>query len=211
LAVAQRVRPATEPRSAERPPAPEPASPDRPHSVASGNPSALAIAPEPVTVSQTEAAPRDTARLPEASTPSQEIAPLPLDLATARKVWPDLFKKVGARLGLHLSQVEPVAVAAPDILVIAAKSGYNSVADECGTAESLAKIEQALQRLTHRSVSVKYERSPEVEDLAHDAGTVDARRTDAVSSDPMVQKVIELFEARSLQFEYDEPDPNQPT
>ena len=91
-----------------------------------------------------------------------------LDLAAVRKVWPDLFKKVGARLGVHLSQVEPVSVIGPDVLVIAANPGYNSVADECGTAESLAKIEQALQRLTHRSVTVKYERSPEVEDVASD-------------------------------------------
>ena len=56
-----------------------------------------------------------------------------------------LVKKVGARLAA-LSQVEPVAVIGPDVLVIAANAGYNSVADECGTAESLAKIEQALQR-----------------------------------------------------------------
>ena len=69
---------------------------------------------------------------------------------------------------MHLSQVEPVSVIGPDVLVIAAKPGYNSVADECGTAESLAKIEQALQRLTHRSVTVKYERSSEVEDVASD-------------------------------------------
>ncbi len=134
----------------------------------------------------------------------------PLDLAAVRKVWPDLFKKVGARLGMHLSQVEPVSVIGPDVLVIAANPGYNSVADECGTAESLAKIEQVLQRLIHRSVTVKYERSAEVEDVASEGKSLEAARQDALSSDPLVQRVLELFEARPHRFEYDETDPNQP-
>jgi DNA polymerase-3 subunit gamma/tau len=108
-----------------------------------------------------------------------------------------------------LSQVEPVALEGPDVLVIAAKPGYNSVADECGTPESLAKIEQALQRLTHRSVTLKYERSPEVENGVPDARTLDDRRLDALSSDPMVQKVIELFEARLLPLANEDPDPDE--
>jgi DNA polymerase III subunit gamma/tau len=138
--------------------------------------------------------------------PRQESSAL--DLATARKVWPDVVKKVGAGLGWRLSQVEPTALASPDVLVIAAKPGYNAVADECGTAESLVKIAQAFQRLTHRSVTVKYESSAEEEGLAADTGTTDARRADVLASDPLIQKIIELFEARSIQFDYDEPDPN---
>jgi DNA polymerase-3 subunit gamma/tau len=128
-----------------------------------------------------------------------------LDLACARKVWPEVVKKVGAGLGWRLSQVEPTALASPDVLVIAAKPGYNAVADECGTAESLAKIAQAFQRVTHRPVTVKYERS-EDEDSTVDTRTVDARRADVLASDPMIQKIVELFEARSLVFEYEETD-----
>ena len=56
----------------------------------------------------------------------------------------------------------------PDVLVIAAKPGYNSVADECETPEALARIEQALQRLLHRPVTVRYERSAEAKTLATD-------------------------------------------
>ena len=68
------------------------------------------------------------------------------------------------------------------------------------------KSSRALQRLIHRPVTVKYERSAEVEDVAPTDGTLDARRADALSSDPLVQKVVELFEARSLQLEYDDQD-----
>jgi DNA polymerase-3 subunit gamma/tau len=177
----------------------------------------------PSPIAELSGVPRATAVMdpPEAraaaTVPEEEPANLtrrnespPLDLAAIRKVWPDLFKKVGARLGVHLSQVEPVTVIGPDVLVIAANAGYNSVADECGTAESLAKIEQALQRLTHRSVTVKYERSAEVEDVVSDGRPVDARRQDALAADPLVQRVLELFEARPHRFEYDETDANQP-
>jgi DNA polymerase III subunit gamma/tau len=158
-----------------------------------------------------EATAAATAPEGEPASPTRRGDTSPLDLATIRRVWPDLFKKVGARLGVHLSQVEPVSVIGPDVLVIAANAGYNSVADECGTAESLAKIEQALQRLTHRPVTVKYERSSEVEDVASDGRLVDARRQDALAADPLVQRVLELFEARPHRFEYDDTDPNLPT
>ena len=199
------------PTSAPHDRAPMPPPGDPAPSPGSTRPSVVMPATESPAVPQTQSAAPPTDPLPPPSTPSPPPDAAPLDLETARKVWPDLFKKVGARLGLHLSQVEPVAVMEPHILVIAAKPGYNSVADECGTAESLAKIEQALQRLTHRSVTVKYERSPEVESGSADERTLDARRADALSSDPMVQKVIELFEARMLPFVNDDAEPDLPT
>jgi DNA polymerase III subunit gamma/tau len=194
------------------------APPDAPRVVEDPRPSvpiALSVVPEvSETMALTEAEPTSTTATatllepePAPSSPREESSVL--DLAAARKVWPDVVKKVGAGLGWRLSQVEPTALASPDVLVIAAKPGYNAVADECGTADSLAKIAQAFQRLTHQSVTVKYESSSEDEGLAADARTPDARRADILASDPMIQKIIELFEARSLVFEYEEPDPNQ--
>jgi DNA polymerase-3 subunit gamma/tau len=131
----------------------------------------------------------------------------PLDIEVARKAWPELVKKVGAQLGWRLSQIEPIAVEGPDVLVIAAKAGYNSAFDDCGTPEALAKIGQTLGRLVHRPVRVKYERSAESEKAAADSRAQDARRADSVASDPMVQRIVELFEARTLQLDYDDQEP----
>jgi DNA polymerase-3 subunit gamma/tau len=156
---------------------------------------------EPAPAAVAEAAPEESAE--PASHPVGDELPS-LDLATVRKVWPDLVKKVGAALGWRLSQVEPIAVVGPDALVIAAKPGYNSVGDACGAADAIQKIEQSLQRLIHRPVRVKYEHSLESENIAADARQSDSRRSDALSSDPLVQKVVELFEARSQQLEYEE-------
>jgi len=205
------LRKAAEPRDLEPAQAPEPRSIDRPQPPSSTGPSAIVSAPENPTVLQVEAGTHQTVPVAESSTLSHGNGLSSLDLSTARKIWPDLLKKVGAGLGWRLSQVEPVAVEAPGILVIAAKSGYNAVADECGTAESLARIEQALQRLTHRQVTLKYERSPEVDDGNAVARTGDGSRLASLSSDPLVQKVIELFEARFLPLGSGDQDPNQPT
>ncbi len=78
----------------------------------------------------------------------------PSDLDAVRKLWPDLVKKVGISLGWKLSQVEPIELDGPDVLVIAAKPGYNATFDECGTPEAQTKIGQALQRLIHRPVRI---------------------------------------------------------
>jgi len=189
------------PAAGAAPPAPAPAPTEPPHQ---------ALAPVKADTSPPAAGPAQPAPLPVSSThPAGGPLP-PLDLSAARNAWPDLVKKVGANLGWRLSQVEPVGVVGSDVLVIAAKPGYNSLADPCGSPEALEKIEQSLQRLIHRPVNVKYERSPEVDNVAPDARQPEARRADALSSDPMVQKVVELFEARSLQLEYDEEDPSPP-
>ncbi len=127
---------------------------------------------------------------------SQPVELPPLDLAKAREVWPDLIKKVGANLGWRLSQVEPVAALGSDVLVIAAKPGYNSMAEVCGTPEALLKIGQGLQRLIHRPVNVKYERSSDSAESAADSRPSELSRAESVMADPMVQKVMELFEAR---------------
>ncbi len=139
-----------------------------------------------------------------ATEPHQAVELPPLELATARQVWPDLIKKVGANLGWRLSQVEPVAAVGSDVLVIAAKPGYNSMAEVCGTPESLVKIGQGLQRLIHRPVNVRYERSSDSGEPAADTRPTEQRRIEAVMADAMVQKVVELFEAKLYHTELDD-------
>jgi len=126
-----------------------------------------------------------------------------LDLQVVNGVWPDLIKKVGAGLGWKLSQATPIGVEAPDVLVIGARPGYNAVADQCSTVEALKRIGDCLQRLLRRPVTVRYERSNP--DDGGDSGpqAVESRRVDHLQDDPMVQKIVELFEARVLHLEYE--------
>jgi DNA polymerase-3 subunit gamma/tau len=130
-----------------------------------------------------------------------------LELAAIRQVWPELVKKVGSPLSMRLAVAEAVSVEDSDVLVIAAKPGYNSLADSCGTDEAREKIARCLQRLLRRPVVVRYQRSVEpAQGSAHEAFP-EPRRPEILAADPMVQKVVELFEARPLHLEYDD-DPD---
>ncbi len=150
------------------------------------------------------------AAAPEANSPaaSHHADSPPLDLDAVRKLWPDLIKKVGTSLGWKLSQVEPVELEGPDVLVIAAKPGYNSAYDECGTPEAQTKIGQALQRLVRRPVKIKYIRRARQDQGEAESRQNEAQRANSLLKDPMVQRVLELFEARPVQMDYDEDDPS---
>jgi hypothetical protein len=132
-----------------------------------------------------------------------------VDLDAVRKLWPDLVKKVGTGLGWKLAQVEPLELEGSDVLVIAARPGYNSTFDECGTPEAQAKIGQALQRLIHRPVKIKYIRRAAGNHGEADSRPNEAERANSLARDPMVQRVLELFEARPVQMDYGESDPSQ--
>ncbi len=113
----------------------------------------------------------------------------PLDLEAIRKLWPDLVKKVDKRLALTLTQVEPIDFEGTDVLVIAAKPGYNSTFADVDSPEAQSKIAQALQRLVHRPVRVKYVRRFLDEQGQIGARRNEAQRADSLSKDPLVQRV----------------------
>ena len=152
------------------------------------------------------AAPTPPAAPPAPQPPARPPAP-PLELPATIQVWPDLTKKVGVRLGVPLSQVAPTAVEDPDILVITLPAGYNWVADVCDSPESRSKIEEALHRLLHRPVQVRFVRSAEPDKPVTPAPTRSPSRGEEIAGDPMVQKVVELFEARPIHMEMDEDSP----
>jgi DNA polymerase-3 subunit gamma/tau len=128
----------------------------------------------------------------------------PLEVDSIRKLWPELIMKLGPTLKWKATQVEPVSIIGSDILVIAAKPGYNQFDDDCSSPESLESIRHGLQKLLHRTLSVHYERSqaPRVAEHANLEGP--RQRTDRLMSDPLVNKVIELFEAKPHQLDFDE-------
>jgi DNA polymerase-3 subunit gamma/tau len=131
----------------------------------------------------------------------------PLDLEAVRRLWPDLVKKVGPKLGIGLVATEPMAVEGPDVLVFGPKPGYNSsLPDLCGTPDAREKIEQCLQRILQRNVTVRYQGSARPDRVGSASPASESQRPDPLAADPMVHKVVELFEARPFHTEY-EPGP----
>lgn len=116
------------------------------------------------------------------------------------------MKKVDKRMALTLTQVEPIDFDGPDVLVISVKQGYNSTFDDVDTPEAQTKIAQALGRLVHRPVKIKY--LPRAAGDHEKAGSSpsEAQRADSLSRDPLVQRLLELFEARPVQMDYGDDD-----
>ena len=138
--------------------------------------------------------------------PADDGPPL-LSLEAVRQAWPEVVKLVGLKIGKGLCLVAPSAISGPNLLVIEVPPRYNWVVDECETAEARARIEQALQCLLHRPVSVRFDRSAEAEPRESPAQAATPGRRGDLAGDPMVQKVVELFEARPLHLEYEEDSP----
>jgi len=86
---------------------------------------------------------------------------LPLELEAIRRHWPELIKKVGVRIGVPLTRVDPssLALSGPNLLVIRLGPGYNWVADECDAPEPRARIEKELRKLLDRPVTLRFERA----------------------------------------------------
>ncbi len=150
----------------------------------------------------TAAAPRSRARGETSATPATTA---PIDLAGALRNWQDALGKVRGIFQWRLLQVEPIAVQPPDGLIVAPKPG-SGVNESICTAEALEALGAELGKLLHRRVAVRFQPANGSEDAPGEANGTESRRGDALTSDPLVQKVVELFEARPVQLDYDEPD-----
>jgi len=159
--------------------------------------------------------------VPAPSPPPLVVAPSavdgqpPLEMDAVRRVWLAFIKKIGLRLGFQVTKAEPfAAILEPNILAFRLPPGYNEVAEECDTPEARSKMEQALSILLGRAVRVRFEKAPQSSPGPATATPVEAtpvrRREEALEGDPLVRKVVELFEARLLHPEYDEDPPRTP-
>ncbi|MBX6315254.1 MAG: DNA polymerase III subunit gamma/tau [Isosphaeraceae bacterium] len=121
----------------------------------------------------------------------------PLTCEAVLAAWPDLVRQVGAPFGAALDKVRPRALEGPKTVAIPVPIEYNWVARLCDTPDARAKIEAALLDLLGRPLTVRFERE------APPATPAPARAAD-LASDPLVQKVVELLEARPIHLEVDE-------
>jgi len=122
--------------------------------------------------------------------------PSALTLEAVQKVWPELLEKVGAGLSWRLRQGLPIAIDEPDLVTIAARPGLHDAVAPCGTDDARRHIAECLARLLHRSVTVRYESAAAADGPRPDGPAPLGRRPDQYADDPLVQKVVELFEAR---------------
>ena len=135
--------------------------------------------------------------------------PPPLTIEDVRRVWAGLLKAVGTRVGFSLMRAEEyLAVSAPDTLAVRLPAGYSGVALECDTEEGREKVQNALSRLLKRPVSFRFEcaaaGTASASDSTQEPASAAVRKREELEADPLVRKVVELFEARPLHLEFDD-------
>jgi len=106
-----------------------------------------------------------------------------------------------------------MAIVAPNLLAISLSKGYNWIADECEVPEVRAKIARELQSLLDCPVLVEFNRSlaegleSDTElstgTLAQDLESPQVRSSEP-ERDPMVQRIVQLFDARPVYMEADD-------
>jgi DNA polymerase-3 subunit gamma/tau len=162
---------------------------------------------EPRSPSPTAPTSPETSPPPSAQETEPPVSqPLPT-LEAVVQAWPDVIKKVGAGLGVGLSQVAPTAILGPNLLVIGLSSRYNWVAEKCDTVEARAKLEHVLLKVLNRRLTVRFDRGSEEPASTQASVSVPSPRREGVDGDTLVQKVVELFEARPFSLEFEEDTP----
>jgi len=136
--------------------------------------------------------------------PPRERAGTMLTLGEAATVWPRVVEAAGLKLGKGLSLAKPIAVSESGVLVIGVPSRYNWIMQECETDQARTRISQILLDLLGHSVPFQFELTQDAPSSHAPANKAGLAPHDAVSDDPMVRKVVELFEARPVLMEAEE-------
>jgi DNA polymerase III subunit gamma/tau len=155
------------------------------------------------------------ARLPRTVTPAPTPDAAPLDISAVREIWPALMKKLGTGLAIplqvyHDRLADRLTIVAPATLVLPIPADYNHIARAVDSPEARAKMEEALSSLLRRPVSLRVERvASGATASTSDAEPASARQRGetVVDDDPLVRKVVELFEARRLHLDYEAEAP----
>jgi DNA polymerase-3 subunit gamma/tau len=155
-----------------------------------------------------KSAPRDDAAVtpaPLGPPPSVAVKPTgdgPLPFEAIQEAWPRVLETLGTPLSTSLGKLQPLAISGPDLLAIEVPAGYNWAADACEGTEARGRIEAALRSVLGRPVTFQLNRPPQAEAPA--TASAAAERRDEVANEPIVRKLVELFDARVVRIDADE-------
>jgi DNA polymerase III subunit gamma/tau len=165
--------------------------------VVAESPSRIELPPAPP-LSPVELEPRPAPAIAPAPAPE---GPRPLDQVPLPTLWKTLLTRLGEPLRTNLKWVKATTIEPPGVLVLHIPDGYNWIADSCDTAESRARIETALKELVTPPITIRFERP---ETAGEPPPPLAASPIDDLSADPLVRRLVELFEARPVHVESDD-------
>ena len=158
-------------------------------------------APEPAAV---EPAPVVAAAAPVPNPPERDGPGW--DLGRIAFAWPSWASTLPPEVAGKLAQFVPVALEDPGVLVVEPPPGYNWLVDAIERGDLRSKAEAALRSWLARPVVLKLRRSVEAKAPAPRQAVVGAK-DDGLRDEPLIQFLVEKFEAKAVRVEVDD-DPN---
>jgi DNA polymerase-3 subunit gamma/tau len=119
------------------------------------------------------------------------------------QIWPDVLAQVGPMLGTNLGKAEAVAISGPNHLVIRFGPGYNSQREHCQQPTCIARVEEALKKITGEVWGLRVESgrdessatTPPTADTENSPSRYRRLRTEA-TQEPLVKRAIDRLGAQ---------------
>ncbi len=113
----------------------------------------------------------------------------------AQAAWESILGKIAFKLRSVLALARLIEVDPPDTLVVGVPETYNGAIEECRTPEASRAVESKLSEAFGRAIRVRFEI------VAGEQGSNDRpAAVEAHRDDPLVKRMIELFDARLYQI-----------
>lgn len=183
--------------------------------VSQGKPGSATPAARPATpVSPPEAQKKNPpARAEPQATPEQMTSD---NLAV---VWPRVLGLTGPMLAGHLERAGEVAISGPNTLVLRFPGGYNSDREYCQQSTSVARLEEALKRVTGQSWNIRVESASVMgepapvaveSEEASSQSRYRRQRAEAVQ-EPLIKRAIDVLGAQIVRVDDYAGSPSQAT
>ena len=142
-----------------------------------------------------------------AAAPAGPAAPA-WELPSLRHAWPGWAATLGPELAGKLAQFRPVAVEDdPAVLVIEPDAGYNWLVDAFDRGDLRSKAEAAVRQWAGRPVALQLRRAAEAASPAPARHPAQVAKDDRFRDEPLIQFLVEKFEAKAVRVEVEDDDP----
>jgi DNA polymerase-3 subunit gamma/tau len=133
----------------------------------------------------------------------------PLTPETLPQIWQDLCAQLGPMLGSRLQRAAFLAISGPNSLVIRFNAAYNSEREYCSDATRVARMEEALRKITGQACQFRVENaggralanSPETADEPEQSVSRYRRQRAEAASEPLLKRAIEALGAQIVQLD----------
>jgi DNA polymerase-3 subunit gamma/tau len=145
-------------------------------------------------------------KLATAAEPDGAGKVIPFSAETVPQIWQEVLNQVGVMLGKELEKGGGPAILGPNTLVLCFPTSYNFQREHCQAPARLAKVEEALRKITGQAISFRIEsaggdtalaKEKVAQDPEHSQSRNQRQRHEAMK-EPLVRRAMEALAAHFM-------------